>query len=498
MKFSKFSLLRTIVFVGISSTLLVNFHFEKNAGFMAPRVKPHTQLQYPICGGFGSAPCQHNGILFMCTSVPGKSVMSRSDPQPDKNCLDGNYSWGTCQHGGFLCKCQEESQIVQRNHWLESCPPPPNTRSQKNEARASDQNLSHSVAMFLPPEIIPFLSPMVKNRLQTSAVEQVCAFKELDQAGQAGTCRVNFICDDNCGGIGDRLKGLAGVMIRAKALGCQFMVSMRHPINFLPDILELRKLTPAMDSSWGKLDSSNSSLRVKVRNDYYQSWSFCSWSNYSTINVQANVPGEAYECEADFDLVRNWISRSKGPRVGGMYGCTFWYLFSLGSSLTRFLHQELQDFDTWKIKKGRQRNLVLGVHLRFGDESFGSTSAPKHKILTQRLFGCLAAIETYLGVSDTTIFIASDHLHTKVALQEENPHRVYITSHAPFHVDNIHASVSNSDVMKGTLLSLAEIFLLSFSDGLILSDGGYGNLAAQIGMFPHYAVLNLRDSRCSM
>jgi hypothetical protein len=62
-------------------------------------VTPHVLL--PV-----SARCQHNGILYECFAVPGHSVEQETDAAPDSNCLSGKESWGTCDHGQFLCKAR--------------------------------------------------------------------------------------------------------------------------------------------------------------------------------------------------------------------------------------------------------------------------------------------------------------------------------------------------------------------------------------------------------
>ena len=131
-------------------------------------------------------------------------------------------------------------------------------------------------------------------------------------------CRVTFVCDASCGGIADRVKGLSGAMIRAVAQGCHFQVSISHPVDFYPHILKPSSYAFAVDPSWNA-EISNTSLSLRIFGDYHQSWSFCSWLNYSTVNVRSNVPGPIEACESSLDITDSWLHKCRGPSVGGLY-----------------------------------------------------------------------------------------------------------------------------------------------------------------------------------
>ena len=166
----------------------------------------------------------------------------------------------------------------------------------------------------------------------------------------------------------------------------------------------------------------------------------------------------------------------------------------MGPRLVHAVREELVTFNNWKISRGREKNDVIGVHLRFGDDAFAAGQISKN--FTERLWGCISFLEQILAVNDATIFIASDHLNTKLAIRKKHSHRVYVSQNAPFHVDDLAANSNMSNAEHGTLVSLMELFFLSFCHGLIISDGFYGSLAGQIGMIPGQYVINVRDSRC--
>lgn len=442
--------------------------------------------------------------MFICTSVPGHVLQTQDQPAPDRMCLDGSHAWGTCQQGMFLCSCDVVDEYVGYDGtqgWRHPCILHGQRKIYKI-VKTENTNLSQNV---LPSEIAAFLPFEVRDRFESSMIEKVCSFQDLGNKtqdlsgvkaiGKSRRCRVNFICEGSCGGIADRVKGLSGAMIRAVALGCHFQVSISHPVEFHPHILTTSRYTSAVDTSRSKLwNSSSSSLNLSIFNDYTESWLFCSWLNYSTVNVRSNVPGPIETCESRFDIIDSWLQRSRGPSLGGLYGCTWWYLFAAGSLLTSSIHEELVKFNSWKISRGREFNYVIGVHLRFGDAAF-SAGASSNKVREQ-LWGCVDFLEKVLAVSDSTIFIASDDVHSKLSVMEEHSQRVYASNHVPYHVDDLAANANVSNPEWGTLVSLMELFVLSFSHGLVISDGFYGNLAGQIGMIPGQHVINIRDSRC--
>jgi hypothetical protein len=454
------------------------------------------------CVKFGFSPCVHNQITFICTSVPGHVLQIHDQPAPLRVCLNGSLSWGTCQQGMFLCRCDDVDKYLgpdESQRWRQPC------ILQRGRMKHSMTQNATSSENLLPSEVAALLPTEVRSRFESSLIEEVCSFRDLaknNQAlataqviGQSRQCSVNFICEDSCGGIADRVKGLSGAVIRAVALGCRFKVSISHPVDIYPNILTTSRYTSAVDFARSELwNITSSHLNLKIFNDYTKSWSFCSWQNYSTVNVRSNVPGPIETCERRFDVVDSWLHRSRGPNLGGLYGCTWWYLFSTGSYLTNTIHEELVKFKSWKLSRGRESQIVIGVHLRFGDAAFsGGASSNEFR---ERLWGCVDFLEKALAARDSTIFIASDDVHTKFSVMKDHSRRVYASHYMPYHVDDLVANANVSDPVSGTLVSLMELFILSFSHGLVISDGFYGNLAGQIGMIPGQNVINIRDSRC--
>ena len=48
--------------------------------------------------------CSLNGVNYVCVVVPHHVQTQRIELAPSSDCLGGEYSWGVCRDGQFLCK----------------------------------------------------------------------------------------------------------------------------------------------------------------------------------------------------------------------------------------------------------------------------------------------------------------------------------------------------------------------------------------------------------
>jgi hypothetical protein len=84
---------------------------------------------YPSCSPLDTFPCRTNHSLYTCTSVPGALVYEKSTPSPHRACLGGEFSWGVCNKGQFLCACIEGGIFFTEDGWTRTqetqCTPKP-------------------------------------------------------------------------------------------------------------------------------------------------------------------------------------------------------------------------------------------------------------------------------------------------------------------------------------------------------------------------------------
>jgi hypothetical protein len=306
-------------------------------------------------------------------------------------------------------------------------------------------------------------------------------------------------CLTGCGGTGDRLRGISATLVRALSLGYNFRLEMNKPVP-LRDVF-----TERGNVLW--LSPRRPELADTFRVDALDTgdFKFCEWSRYTDVFVRTNLPGligadghfQNESCHSQHQFYKEPLMRSRGWNMHkedwhAMTGCSFWYLFSFGKHLQHTLSQELQTFHTWKVEHGRERNPIVGVHIRSGDTAmlgggFGHDvrvgSAGQDGAI--RIMECALKWSIVIGLQNATFFVVSDTIESRAFATSRFPGRIFSSSAVPFHTDRSH----KGDLLKGTISSWTDLLLLAFSDAIVLSQSGFSEAGSQIGMFSQDRVL---------
>ena len=358
--------------------------------------------------------------------------------------------------------------------------------------------------LLIPMSIMAMLSPSVNARLSIDIIANKCRFDavkheyEKRRAGGAnGTVTLN--CLTGCGGTGDRLRGISATLVRALSLGYNFRLEMNKPVP-LRDVF-----TERGNVLW--LSPRRPELADTFRVDALDKgdFKFCEWSRHTDVFVRTNLPGligadghfQNESCHSQHQFYKEPLMRSRGWDMHkedwyAMTGCSFWYLFSFGKHLQHTLSQELQRFHMWRIEHGRERNPIVGVHIRSGDTAMLGVGF-EHDVRVGsagqdgaiRIMECALKWSTVIGLQNATFFVVSDTIESRAFATSRFPGRVFPSSAVPFHTDRSH----KGDLLKGTLSSWMDLLLLAFSDAIVLSRSGFGEAASHIGMFSQDRVL---------
>lgn len=301
-------------------------------------------------------------------------------------------------------------------------------------------------------------------------------------------------CHFDCGGNGDRLKGIASTFIRAAAIGFDFRLDF--PIWDVPGktIFVPRDLVP-----WAWPLPAISGQRLEVAAIDRDVLDFCNWTAYEEVFVTTNLAGQRIKnetCASSYPFASEALMRTRNPWIEGhdeyydqyaLVGCTFWYLFAFGDELEVSLSSELSRLDAWKREHSRRQHPTVAVHIRAGDhamrvgnlvyDSAGESGA-------ETIMGCALRWSQAVGFEDANFVVVSDSEESKRLAEEMFPGRVFASSSVPFHTDK-----SAHDSLTGTLGSWVDMLLLALSDAIVLSRSGFGESAAEIGMFPPERVL---------
>mmetsp|Transcript_40942 Transcript_40942/g.60235 ORF Transcript_40942/g.60235 Transcript_40942/m.60235 type:complete len:371 (-) Transcript_40942:305-1417(-) len=63
-----------------------------------------------------SSPCMIKDVKYACTSVPNFTLRKMDAVAPRLECLGGDFSWGTCTSGKFLCRHDSICKISTKQH----------------------------------------------------------------------------------------------------------------------------------------------------------------------------------------------------------------------------------------------------------------------------------------------------------------------------------------------------------------------------------------------
>ena len=101
---------------------------------------------------------------------------------------------------------------------------------------------------------------------------------------------------------------------------------------------------------------------------------------------------------------------------------------------------------------------------------------------------CAARWAEEMGLEEASFVVVSDSQEFKRLATELLPGRVYASATVPFHTDK-----SVGDALGGAVGAWVDMLLLALSDAAVISRSGFGESAAQIGLFPEGRVLRWQD-----
>ncbi|XP_031567203.1 uncharacterized protein LOC116302126 [Actinia tenebrosa] len=324
-----------------------------------------------------------------------------------------------------------------------------------------------------------------------------------------------YLCggkDYGCGGYGNRLNGIASLLLLAILTDRVFLIDWNYSISlkdyFLPNKIDWSFSLDKIDrlnssrSYWGAGHPAEAT--IGVRRPFKDHSHFKDFITETDFRTHFDRPVEIVTAMWYFvdALKENRFLNGKlsemslGDRRFSWIGCAFDFLFAK----TKAIEERLQEARTSTgIGQGMP---TIGMHIRMGDTVFGKMSQ-KGSIRTRNymtIVSCTFALEKAIHEANPQIskarlriFLASDDVNLKRLLLKKYPSFVSLdvkVEHISFFRRK--KNLPSKEGMVGVLL---DHFLLSECDFLVLSRSTFGMTAAGLTFHPKESY-TLKD-KCS-
>jgi len=290
--------------------------------------------------------------------------------------------------------------------------------------------------------------------------------------------------DDGCGGIGDRYKGWANLRLLALDLCVPFQTNW----DGIDQIWENKR--PIQKYKEG----DNSGLYNGVSHmEFYTNISFqkdiLSQLSDKNLRVKSNIGITMI----DHRLSKlDWVDLSD-DQVTLVEGCVFHDHFKYSQPFQQRLDKELQLLH--EAKKGYEH--LIGIHFRMGDSMSDMREWGRRKLQPDKraaieqadeMIKCAYDLEMQLfeSSSNALFLFVSDSEAAKDRVKKTYDN-VYVTSVQPHHVERRNM-ISEESYRAAQLSSWTEIVIMSYTDAMVISSGGFAHVAISIGGIPKERV----------
>ena len=238
-----------------------------------------------------------------------------------------------------------------------------------------------------------------------------------------------------CGGYGNRLQGIAILLILAMLTKRVFLIQATYPIDInehlLPNAVQWNYTVPReLNSHFMSVDYGNPSSIVALENTLFKP------NQYDVIRVQTYLGSFYYIQTLSDNMINNMITTFNLKThydVVLLYGCTFNYLFKYRP----IVHQSIESLQKeYNLEDGKFVTLHIRSHFDDGTVFNPLSLEFPYKPMFECAVIAAKGLSYKLNVSKVPIFLATDKLivtyFAKIKYRDED----IIFSHSPnFHLD---------------------------------------------------------------
>jgi hypothetical protein len=283
-----------------------------------------------------------------------------------------------------------------------------------------------------------------------------------------------YYCGNNCGGWGDRLRGITSTYILSVLLRRRFMIDMQYPCilsNFLqPNLIDWSprknypanslKITSISSKYHDELNSNMSSVNIKEL-----------WSSYDNILITTNSDYITPILKNRFfqSIISQLNIRSNESTQQDLFPLIFELLFKPTSLISDELDALLQ-------RTAKQP--IICMHIRIGQ----NPSIPKDAKLPYReslVSDMTEFLDRNLSHLHSSIFVTTDSIASLQYLQKHFGSKRILNIDGPIiHIDRYNRKTQSSDIIfRGFLKVIADFYLLGECDVLLMPRSGFSHWA---------------------
>lgn len=285
---------------------------------------------------------------------------------------------------------------------------------------------------------------------------------------------ITYYCANNCGGWGDRLRGITSTYILSVLLQRRFIIDMQYPCelsNFLiPNLI---------DWSPRKTESINSlkmiSMNSKYQNELYSNISSVNlkelWSSYDNILLTTNSDYITPILKNRFfqSIISELHIRSNESTQQDLFPLIFELLFKPTSLISDELDALLQQ---------TPKQSIICMHIRIGQ----NPSIPKDAKLPYReslVPDMTEFLDRNLSHLHSSIFVTSDSIASVQYFQKHFGSKRILNIDGPIiHIDRYNRKTqSNEIIFRGFLKVIADFYFLGECDVILMPRSGFSHWA---------------------
>ncbi len=290
---------------------------------------------------------------------------------------------------------------------------------------------------------------------------------------------MTYYCENNCGGWGDRLRGITSTYILSILLQRHFIIDMKYPCQLsefiIPNLINwIPKNNFNKQNNYLKLNSINSKYQAELYSNISSINLIKFWSSYDNIILTTNKDYITPVLKNPF--FKTIISKINIQLNESTQQDLFPFIFEILFKPTLIISQQLDSL-LQKISFSSNHSIIC-MHIRIGQ----NPSIPKDIKLPYRLSliqDMIEFIDRNLSYLHSSIFVTSDSIKGLEYLQKYYGLNRILNINGPIiHIDRYNSKIqSNELIYQGFLKVIADFYFLGECNIILMPRSGFSDWA---------------------
>ena len=305
-----------------------------------------------------------------------------------------------------------------------------------------------------------------------------------------------WVCLHDCGGLGDRIKGMTYTLLLAMFSQRRLLITWEsYDYTFLTPVLNFTSHYHGpvlqLSSIFGeygidKNPEAASKIFKSIGDEQQDIFLSTNLEPYKLLSSKKRNLGIQWIVNG---LTNTGLGNFRPEDMDGLLGPVFNYLFRLDSNLLDKVNQA-------RSILGLEGNPYVGVHVRtgFAGAKFQEPDANPKLVRDQhsweKILECGVRTADRLLGNDSLIFLACDSIMVKDIAHRRYGQRIRTIHNKLMHVDRLPAGRKPEDERAAILTMWIDLILLAESYALVRTDSGFATLAGQMCPIPDHRIIH--------